>query len=116
MVQKSCAPTVGEVSVTGTTSLLATPLGEMTGLPVVRLNTARLVALYNHRGLDKTQTGIARVDRKAFVDVELRTTLPVVSAKEWTGPNDLTMQKSGPQSTIRVRVHPGDVQGGISVR
>lgn len=69
-----------------------------------------LVALYNHRGLDKTQNGIARVDRKAYVDVELRTALPIVAAKDWTGPSELPITKSGSTATIKVRVHPGDVQ------
>jgi hypothetical protein len=69
-----------------------------------------LVALYNHRGLDKTQTGIARVDRRAYVDVDLRTALAVTAAKEWTGPSDLTLKKNAQQTTISVRVHPGDVQ------
>ncbi len=76
-----------------------------------------LVALYNHRGLDKTQTGIARVDRRAYVDIELRTEMPVAAAKEWTGPSELTLKKDGKQTTISVRVHPGDVQVvGIALR
>jgi hypothetical protein len=33
-----------------------------------------LVSLYNQHGIDKTQNGIARVDRRQFVDVTLRLT------------------------------------------
>lgn len=33
-----------------------------------------LVSLYNQRGIDKTQNGIARVDRRQFVDVSLHMT------------------------------------------
>src|SRR5207244_10711136 len=40
-----------------------------------------LVALYNHRGIDKTQNGIARVDRSQFVEVALETKLNVTDRK-----------------------------------
>ena len=66
-----------------------------------------LVMLMNNRGVDKTQSGIARVDRQAFTDVVLHTTLPLKSVKEFTQPHDLAMNKEG---EVRVRVHPGDVQ------
>ncbi|MBI3406842.1 MAG: hypothetical protein HY040_00615 [Planctomycetes bacterium] len=69
-----------------------------------------LVSLINNRGIDKTQTGIARVDRRAFSDVVLRTKLPIKSAKEWTEPRDLALQNQGEWREIRIRVHPGDVQ------
>jgi hypothetical protein len=69
-----------------------------------------LVLLMNTRGIDKTQTGLARVDRRAFVDVVVRTPLTVKSAREYTEPRDLTPAKGAEGSEVRVRVHPGDVQ------
>lgn len=69
-----------------------------------------LVLLVNNRGLDKTQHGIARVDRRAYVDVVLRTKLNVSSAKEYTEPRDLTIDKGANGAEVKVRIHPGDVQ------
>jgi hypothetical protein len=60
--------------------------------------------------VDKTPNGVARVDRRAFVDVLVRTALPVASVKEMTGPRDLTPEKGKDATTLRLRVHPGDVQ------
>ena len=39
-----------------------------------------LVMLVNNNGVDKTQNGVARVDRRAFVDVVIHTDLPIKSA------------------------------------
>ncbi len=69
-----------------------------------------LVLLVNNRGVDKTQHGVARVDRTAFVDFVLRTKLPVKAAREYTQPLDLTVEAKGDERLIRVCVHPGDVQ------
>src|SRR5262249_6150078 len=69
-----------------------------------------LVGLFNNRGIDKTQTGIARVDRRALTDVVLRTKLTVKSAKEWTEPRDLRVHDQREWREVPVRVHPGDVQ------
>jgi hypothetical protein len=69
-----------------------------------------VVMLVNNRGVDKTQNGIARVDRRAFVDVVLRTKLSVKSAKEYTQPRDLTPQAANGVTEVALRVHPGDVQ------
>ena len=66
--------------------------------------------LANNDGVDKTQHGVARVDRRAFVDVMVRTALPVQSAKERTGPRELTAEKGKEGTEIRLRVQPGDVQ------
>ncbi len=77
---------------------------------VNRTKTGYLVLLANNRGVDKTQNGVARVDRRKFVDVIVRTQLPVASSKEQTGPRNLTPTKSGSTTEIKVRVHPGDVQ------
>ena len=67
-----------------------------------------LVSLFNHRGIDKTQNGIARVDRKAFVDVVLQTKLNVAAAREMTEPRGLTLRLEGRE--IALRVPAGDVQ------
>jgi hypothetical protein len=65
-----------------------------------------VVMLMNNSGVDKTQNGVARVDRRQFVDVVVKTSLPVKSAKEYTGPRDVKFESG--QATVRV--HPGDVQ------
>jgi hypothetical protein len=82
------------------------PAGEIQ-YQVNRTKDGYVVLLMNNRGVDKTQHGIARVDRRQFVDVVIRTKQPAKSAKEWTGPRDLTVEKN---DAIGVRVHPGDVQ------
>jgi hypothetical protein len=71
-----------------------------------------VVMLMNNFGVDKTQSGIARVDRTKYVDVVIRTALPVTSAKEYTQPRDLvlaTEEGSATVTTVSVRVHHGDV-------
>lgn len=68
------------------------------------------VLLMNNRGVDKTQNGVARVDRRAFADIIVRTALPVRKATEYTEPRELAVTKEKDGSTVRVRVHPGDVQ------
>jgi hypothetical protein len=77
---------------------------------VNRTKDGWLVTLVNNQGVDKTQHGIARVDRRQFVDVVLRTKLPVKAAKEYTEPRDLTVAQGAGGPEIAVRVHPGDVQ------
>ena len=78
---------------------------------VNRTKDGWLALLVNNNGVDKTQNGVARVDRRAFVDVLLRTALPVQAVKEYTGPRDLTAEKGKDGATeVRVRVQPGDVQ------
>ena len=69
-----------------------------------------LVMLVNNNGVDKTQNGVARVDRRAFVDVVIHTGLPVKSAKEYTDPRDLAVIEGKEGKEINLRVHPGDVQ------
>jgi len=87
----------------------AEPNGEIM-YQVNRTKDGWLVALVNNRGLDKTQNGVARVDRRAFVDVVVRTKLNVASAKEYTEPRDLAVEKGPNGAEVKVRVHPGDVQ------
>jgi hypothetical protein len=69
-----------------------------------------LVALVNPRGIDKTTNGVARVDRRQFVDVVLRLLAPVKSAREYTTPRALTVGKADGASEVKVRVPAGDVQ------
>jgi hypothetical protein len=84
------------------------PAGEIQ-YQVNRTKDGFVVMLMNNRGVDKTQHGVARVDRRQFVDVVISTKLPLKSAKEWTGPRDLALT-GGANEKIAVRVHPGDVQ------
>jgi hypothetical protein len=85
------------------------PRGEVM-YQVNRTRDGYLVLLANNRGVDKTQNGVARVDRRQYVDVVVRTALPVKSAKEYTEPRDLKPAASQGATEVRVRVHPGDVQ------
>jgi hypothetical protein len=77
---------------------------------VNRTKDGWLVTLFNNRGVDKTQTGIARVDRRAFVDLVIRSKSPVKSAKEWTEPRDLNIEKGSSGTEVKLRVQPGDIQ------
>ncbi len=69
-----------------------------------------LVALFNNQGIDKTQNGIARVDRAKFVDVEVHTTLNVKEVREYVYDKVLSLQKSTGNTSVSVRIEPGDVQ------
>jgi hypothetical protein len=73
---------------------------------VNRTKDGYLVMLMNNRGIDKTPNGVARVNRRAFVDVVVEGPAAVKSAKEFTEPRDLQL-KAG---SVSLRVHPGDVQ------
>src|SRR5205823_11659998 len=64
---------------------------------MVQMNRTKdgyLVALVNNRGVDKTQNGVARVDRRAFADVVVRTKLPVKALTEYTGPSELKPEQA----------------------
>src|SRR5262249_19543090 len=87
----------------------ARPRGEI----MHQINKAKegyLVTLVSCRGIDKTQTGLARVDRTAYVDVVLRTRAAVKSAREYTQPRDLPLTSDKDHKVVRLRIHPGDVQ------
>lgn len=77
---------------------------------VNRTKNGYLVSLINNRGIDKTQTGIARVDRRASVELVLRTKLTITAAKEYTEPRDLAIQSANGMSEVRVRVPAGDIR------
>jgi len=85
------------------------PAGEIM-FQINKTKEGYLVMLMNQRGIDKTQTGIARVDRRAFVDVTLTCKFPLHSAKEYTDPRDLEIVATKTAATVTLRVHPGDVQ------
>jgi hypothetical protein len=96
-----------------TAGLLPVDIQTKRGEVMYQLNRTKdgwLVTVVNNRGVDKTQSGVARVDRQAYADVVMSTKLAVKSAKEMTQPRDLTMMKNGDRAEISVRVHPGDVQ------
>jgi hypothetical protein len=101
-----------------TTNLIPIEVRRADGTPLCgevlyQVNKTRdgyLVLLVNNRGVDKTPNGVARVDRRAFVDVQVRTALPVKSVREYTEPRELSAVKGEGKSTVRLRVHPGDVQ------
>ena len=83
----------------------ARPAGEVM-YQVNRTKDGYAVALFNNRGVDKTQSGVARVDRRQVVEVVVKSSVPVKSAKEWTDPRDLPVTGN----EVRVTIHPGDVQ------
>ena len=93
-----------------------TPNGDrLTGEIMYQVNKNKagwVVTLVNNKGVDKTQSGIARVDRSQYVDVVLHTALPVKSAKEYTQPRVLPINTSNPMGTsiVNVRVDPGGIQ------
>jgi len=82
------------------------PLAGEVMYQVNRTRDGYLVLLVNTRGVDKTQNGVARVDRRQLVDVVVRARAGVKAAREWTQPRDLAVKKG----EVSLRVHPGDVQ------
>jgi hypothetical protein len=77
---------------------------------VNRTKDGWLVLLVSTRGVDKTPSGVARVDRRAVTDVHVRYCGALKSAMEYTGPRNLPVRKDADAAVIPVRVHPGDVQ------
>jgi hypothetical protein len=63
-----------------------------------------LVLLINNHGVDKTQTGLPRVDRRASVEVQLQSEL--AHARELTASEPLTVE----QGRLRVTIPPGDLK------
>src|SRR5206468_2323887 len=64
----------------------------LTGELMYQINRTRdgyLVLLINNRGVDKTQNGVARVDRRQTADALIRVTGAVKSARALTGPAEL---------------------------
>jgi hypothetical protein len=77
---------------------------------VNRTKNGYLVLLVNNQGVDKTPSGVARVDRRKFVDVVVRSELPIREAREWTADREQGMKKDKGVVTVPIRVHPGDLQ------
>jgi hypothetical protein len=77
---------------------------------VNRTRDGYLILLLNTRGIDKTQSGIARVDRRVVAEVLLVTEVPIQAARELTGPKDLNVENTGQGKTLRLRIPAGDVQ------
>jgi hypothetical protein len=77
---------------------------------VNRTSDGYVVLLVNNRGVDKTPNGVARVDRRKFVDAVIRTRLNVKSAREQTGDEEVKAVQGKEGTEVRIRVHPGDVQ------
>lgn len=70
-----------------------------------------LVALYNHRGIDKTQNGIARVDRRQFVDVAISVAGDFSHVRLSHPPQPAPAPKvTNGQIQLDVRVPAGDLQ------
>ncbi len=68
-----------------------------------------LVMLMNNRGVDKTQNGVARVDRRQSVGVVVKTRTAAKNVREVSALTNLAVETGG-HTEIRVTVHPGDVQ------
>lgn len=77
---------------------------------VNRTSDGYLVFLMSTRGVDKTPSGVARVDRRAAVEVVIRTSLPLASVREHTGPRNLEVENDGEgHFVVRVSLPAGDV-------
>src|SRR5690606_11965938 len=85
------------------------PRGEVM-YQVNRTRDGYLVLLMNNRGVDETQNGVARVDRRQFADVVVRSRRAVKSARELSTDEALAVGRSAGGAEVKVRVHPGDVQ------
>lgn len=84
------------------------PQGEV-AWQINRTRDGYLILLINPKGIDKTQNGIARVDRRAFVDVVLHTTLPIQSAQEMTRALPLHREQAHGQTRVSLRIPAGDL-------
>jgi hypothetical protein len=70
------------------------------------------VTLINNRGVNKSQQGLAQVDRNAAVEVTLSLTRGrmIRQAREWTLDAPLETKRVAGESTVRISVPPGDVK------
>jgi hypothetical protein len=71
-----------------------------------------VVTLINNQGVYKPQQGLAQVDRKATVNVEisLRQARTLLSAEEWTEDKKLAITGESGKRSVRVSLAPGGVQ------
>ncbi len=86
------------------------PLAGQVMYQVNRTQDGYLVLLINNLGVDKTPNGVARVDRRQAVDVELRTDLPLAGCMEYTLPQELAADTLGPRHCVRLSIPAGDLR------
>lgn len=85
------------------------PQGEV-AFQINKTKEGYVVLLTNNRGIDKTQNGVARVDRSQAARVVLHTRLFLRAVKEYTEPREISFTLSNQESTISLTVPAGDVQ------
>lgn len=86
------------------------PLAGQVMYQVNRTHDGYLVLLINNLGVDKTPNGVARVDRRQAVDVELRTDLALTSCMEYTLPQELAADTLGSRRRVRLSIPAGDLR------
>ena len=70
-----------------------------------------VVLLVNCRGIDKTQNGVARVDRRGAVDVVITPTVKVQKATEYTLERELEVERNGEgRPEVHVHLPAGDIR------
>lgn len=77
---------------------------------VNRTPTGHVVLLVNNLGVDKTPSGVARVDRRASVEVLVRSRLAVRSAREYTEQVDVAAQGDADSPEFRLHLPAGDLR------
>ena len=77
---------------------------------VNRTERGWVVTLINNQGVFKPQQGMAQVDRRAVVDVDVGLRRGIISAQEWTEDKELTVVREGGQESVRLSLAPGAVQ------
>jgi hypothetical protein len=76
-----------------------------------RTDRGWVVTLINNNGVFKPQQGLAQVDRAASVEVEISLKgKGIAQAREWTSDQPLAVAGTGNQSSVKIRVPPGDVK------
>jgi hypothetical protein len=68
-----------------------------------------IITLYNPHGIDKTTSGIARLDRSQSTTLLLRSSSPIKSATEYTLPQSLPIPTSNPKE-LTITIPPGDLR------
>lgn len=86
------------------------PLAGQVMYQMNRTQDGYLVLLINNLGVDKTPNGVARVDRRQAVEVELRTELALAACMEYTLPQELAADTAGPRHCVRLSIPAGDLR------
>lgn len=77
---------------------------------VNRTTDGYLVLLVSTRGVDKAQSGVARVDRRAIAHASICSRLALKSVKEYTEPRELPAeQDSSGRTIVHVSVPAGEL-------